>query len=274
MPLPGLKAQSPQLQPPEAQEEAAVRAEQPLEPVEVQTVEPGRPYQDFVESKLRQYLQDKNIRSLVKPTQAEIRAAAIPVLGLAQRYRPGLKLNPALNRAHMAVNAMQLHTAKSDWIRHPFTLSEASPNYVEALVQLADDAGWLAREIPLPDHPPPKHPPIYYTLDPATNRPVPRANSLIRGDYVYQPDGSRIAESSHIHPWVNTDILPYPSLFYPQSFEGNNAYYTLELTPENIPEIFFHWLYKMDGFKLSMVHSLNGLFFSPYPPSILSTDPE
>ena len=97
MPLPGLKAQSPQLQPPEDQEEAAVRAEQPLEPVEVQTVEPGRPYQDFVESKLRQYLQDNNIRSLVKPTQAEIRAAAIPVLGLAQRYRPGLKLNPALN---------------------------------------------------------------------------------------------------------------------------------------------------------------------------------
>ena len=167
MPLPGLKAQSPQLQPPEDQEEAAVRAEQPLEPVEVQAVEPGRPYQDFVESKLRQYLQDNNIRSLVKPAQAEIRAAAIPVLGLAQRYRPGWKLNPALNRAHMAVNAMQLHTAKSDWIRHPFTLSEASPNYVEALVQLADDAGWLAREIPLPDHPPPKHPPIYYTLDPA-----------------------------------------------------------------------------------------------------------
>ena len=274
MPLPGLKAQSPQLQPPEDQEEAAVRAEQPLEPVEVQAVEPGRPYQDFVESKLRQYLQDNNIRSLVKPAQAEIRAAAIPVLGLAQRYRPGLKLNPALNRAHMAVNAMQLHAAERGWIRHPFTLSEACLNYVEALVQLADDANWLAREVPLPDHPPPKHPPIYYTIDLETNRPVPRADSLIRGDYVYRFDGSRITESSHIHPWVNTDIFPYPSLFYPQSFEGNDAYYTLELTPENIPEIVFHWLYKMDGFKLSMVYSLNGLFFSPYPPSILSTDPE
>ena len=34
--------------------------------------------------------------------------------------------------------------------------AEASPNYVETLIQLADDAGWLAREITLPDHPPPQ----------------------------------------------------------------------------------------------------------------------
>ena len=46
------------------------------------------------------------------------------------------------------------------------------------LIQLADDANWLAREIPLPDHPPPKHPPIYYKIDPETNRPVPRAGQL------------------------------------------------------------------------------------------------
>ena len=275
MPLPKLKVQDRESYPPQEEEEVKSAAKQPrMEPVEAGAMEPGRPHQAFVESKLRQYLQDNNIHSLVKPTQAEIRAGAMPVLGLAQRYRPGIKLNPALNRAHMAVNAMQLHAAERGWIRDPFTLSEASPNYVEALIQLADDTNWLAREIPLPDHPSPKHPPVYYTTDPATNRPIPREDSFIRGDYVYSLDGSRITEFSHILPWVNTDILPYPSSFYPQSFEGIDAYYTLELTPENIPEIIFHWLYKMDGFKLSMVYSLNGLYFSPNPPSLLSTDPE
>ena len=246
-----------------------------VEPDEAQAMEPDRPYQDFVESRLRQYLQDNNIRSLVKPTQTEIRSAAMPILCAAQRKKLGPKLNPALNRAHMAVNTVQLHAADSGWIRHPFILSETSPNFVEALIQLADDADWLAREIPLPDHPPPKHPTIYYTIDPETKRPVPRENSLIRGDYVYF-DGSRITESSHIHPWVNTDILPYPTLFYPQSSEEDEAYYTLILLPGNNVGIIFHWLKKMNGFKLVMIFpsSGSGLYFSPYAPSIRNTDQE
>ena len=152
------------------QEEAEAPQRHPVqEPVAGRAVQPGRPHQDYVESEAERYWQEMvKAGSLTRPDLQELRAGALPVLGLAQRYRPGWKLNPALNRAHMAVNAMQLHAVKSGWLKHPFTLSEASPNYVEALIQLADDAGWLAREIPLPDHPAPRHPPIHYTIDPAT----------------------------------------------------------------------------------------------------------
>ena len=202
MPLTRKTARDPEVLSSREQEEKEMRKELPLlEPVEAGPIEPGRPYQDFVESKLSQYLRDNNVRSLVKPTQAEIRAGAMPVLGQAQRNRAGWKLNPELNRAHLAVNVLQLYLAVSGRIKHPFTLSEASPNYVEALIQLADDANWLAREIPLPDHPPPKHPPIYYTIDPEYKRPVPRADSLIRGDYLFRKDGSRLANISHFRPF-------------------------------------------------------------------------
>ena len=149
-------------------------------------MQPERPYQDYVENEAGRYWQEMvKVGNLTKPDLQEIRAGATPVLGLAQRYRPGPKLNPALNRAHTAVNVMHLHVAESGWIKPPYSRPETSPNYVEALIQLADDADWLAREIPLPDHPPPKHPPIYYTTDPATGRPVPREDSLIRADYVH-----------------------------------------------------------------------------------------
>ena len=146
-------------------------------------MQPGRPYQDYVESEAERYWREMvKVGSLTKPDLQEIRAAARPVLGLAQRYRPRWKLNPALNRAQQAVAAMQLHALEQGWIKPPYSRLQMSPNYVEALVQLADDAGWLAREFPLPDHPPPKHPPIYYTTDPATGRPVPREDSLIRAE--------------------------------------------------------------------------------------------
>ena len=127
-----------------------------------ETGEPGRPYQDYVEDEARKYWQEMvKIGGLKKPDQREIRTAAMPVLGRALRRRQGKIPGPALafDRAHQGVNALQQHTAERGWIRHPFTPSEASPDYVEALIRLADDAGWLYREIPLPEHPEPHHPP-------------------------------------------------------------------------------------------------------------------
>ena len=106
-----------------------------------------------------------SVGSLAKPDQEEIRAAAMPILCAARRRRTG---RSSLAMAHQGVNAMQLRAVEKGWIKHPFTPSEASSDYVEALVQLADDANWLAREIPLPNHPAPKHPPIYYTRNPIT----------------------------------------------------------------------------------------------------------
>ena len=188
----------------------------------------------------------------------------MPVLVQAQRNRAGWKLNPELNRAHLAVYVMLLHFAESGRIKHPFTLSEASPNYVEALIQLADDANWLAREITLPNHPPPKHPPIYYTIDPETNRPVPRAGSLIRGDYLFQNHGSRLTNISHFHPWLSVRFTPSDFLL------SMTAYYSLVLTPENNVGVMIHWPICLPGsnriltldFRLRLIH------LSPQPPSI------
>ena len=79
------------------QEEAAARANKSTpEPVEDKPVETGQPYQDFVENRLRQYLRDNNVCSLVKPTKEKIRAAAMPVLCRAMRKRPGRKRKPYL----------------------------------------------------------------------------------------------------------------------------------------------------------------------------------
>ena len=275
---------------PREQEEAEAPARQPLpEPVEDRSVEAGRPCQDYVENETEKYWQEiVKAGSLTRPDLQELRAGALPVLGLAQRHRPGWKLNPALNRAHMAVNAMQLHAVKSGWLKHPFTLSEASPNYVEALIQLADDAGWLAREIPLPDHPAPRHPPIHYTIDPATKRPVLTEDSLIRGDYVYNPeDGSRIIQDKYIRPWRGRDA--WPSLTDVTS-RGWYAYYTFSTdragswdSPwdafSDRMKITYHWVEPIGGIPRLMRRSdrtvlstpfgdsvLTGIHFSPYPP--------
>ena len=67
--------------PPQEWEEVEPAAQRLMpEPVEDVPMASGRPHQDFVENRLRQYLQDSNIRSLVKPTQEEIRSAAMPIL--------------------------------------------------------------------------------------------------------------------------------------------------------------------------------------------------
>ena len=250
---------------PREQEEAEAPPRRPVpEPVAGRPVQPGRPYQDYVESEAERYWQEMvKVGSLNKPDQQEVRAAALPVLGLAQRYRPGPKLNPELDRVHMAVNAMHLHAAKSGWVEPPYSRPQASPNYVEALIQLAHDAGWLAREIPLPDHPPPKHPPIYFTIDPATNQPVPREDSLIRADYVHTVGGKRLTEAAYICPWLGPgrpDLSDFTS-------RGWNACYSLDKAGDTVEILLHSVIYIFDLQGTIMVFPLKELQFSPNPPS-------
>ena len=68
--------------------------------------------------------------------------------------------------------------------------------------QPADTADSQRREIPLPDHPGPRHPRIYYTVDPASGRPIPERDSYIRGNYVRW--GPRP------YQFIRGDILPLP----------------------------------------------------------------
>ena len=250
---------------PGEQEETEAPQRRPVqEPVAGRPVQPGRPYQDYVENETERYWQEMvKVGSLTKPDLQEIRAAARPVLGLAQRYRPGWKLNPALNRAQQAVAAMQLHAWEQGWIKPPYSRLQMSPNYVEALVQLADDAGWLAREIPLPDHPPPKHPPIYYTIDPATKRPVPGEDSLIRAEYVHTTRGTRLTKADYIHPWRGTGALPSLS---DMTSQGWDTCYSLDKSGNTV-EILLHWvIYTFNNPSMVMVFPLEALHFSPYPP--------
>ena len=258
---------------PREQEEAEappIRAEP--EPVADEPVQPGRPYQDYVENETERYWREMvKVGSLTKPDLQEIRAGATPVLGLAQRYRPGPKLNPVLNRAHMAVNAMHLHAEKSGWIKPPYSRPETSPNYVEALIQLADDADWLPREISLPDHPAPHHPPIYYTIDPATNRPLPWEDALIRGDYVFDPEtGARITQDNYIRPWRRPGVFPSANDLMSR---GWDACYSLHGKGARM-RLFYHWLTGLPG-ELWITVRMDRLFsppistmhFSPYPPA-------
>ena len=135
-------------QPLPEQEEIEERAELlAFEPAEAKAIQSGRPHQAFVESRLRQYLQDNNIRSLVKPTQEEIRAAAMPTLCQARRRRTG---RDPLAIAHHAVADVVEHIREERWTRRPLTGAHASVTYLDALIQLADDTDWLARKFPLP----------------------------------------------------------------------------------------------------------------------------
>ena len=247
------------------QDEEEMQAESPL--LELAAYEPidlGRPYQDFVESEVSKYWREMEGDSLTKPAQQAIRAAALPILCQALQNRPGRKLHPYLNMAHHAVADVVEHVREERWTRRPLSEPYASSTYVDALVQLADDANWLAREIPLPDHPPPKHPTIYYTTDPETGVPVPRADSLIRGDYVYTPLGTRLTNVRHFRPWLSSHFNP--SMFV----WSGRAYYSLILTPENNVEVTFHWgVRSPDSDRTIPINTpLRDLHFSPRPPSI------
>ena len=221
---------------------------------------PGRPHRDYVEGEARKYWQETvRAGSLVKPDQEELRAAALPVLCAARRRR---KECSSLTRAHQGVSAMQLHAAERGWIKHPFTPSEASPDYVEALVQLADDANWSAREIPLPEHPAPRHPPIYYTRNPVTGQPVPRRDAKIRGDYVYFITGRRLTRNDYIHPWPGPPGWPLIDDIDPQRAK---VCYSLVLPFRGKLTVMLHWKIGTDNAYL-FSNTLDTFHFSPYPP--------
>ena len=244
--------------PPQEQQEAGPSAKRPrLEAAEPETTDPGRPHQAFVERRLREFLRDNNIHALVKPTQDEIRAAALPILCQALRNRRG-------NRQHRAVDAVQLHARGRGWITPPYSRLLASPGYIDALIQLADDAGWLAREIPLPDHLPPRHPTIYYTIDPQSNRPVPRADSYIRGEYVYQQNGSRVTRDRYIYPWTDTTNFPGKTRLIAS---GWDACYSLVYDPriKNVA-VQIDWLSPWGNYISYDISPLADFIFSPHPP--------
>ena len=115
-----------------------------------------------------------------------------------------------LDRARNAASALQMHLIERDWIRRPYSRLSDYPSPDEAWLKLVDDAGWLYREIPLPEHPDPQHPPIYFTVDPLSKQPVPTEDSLIRAEYVYFRGGARITEDEYIRPWLS--LCGWPSL--------------------------------------------------------------
>lgn len=261
MPLPGLKAYNPEYQPPREEDKPEPAAQLPvLKPAEA---EPGRPYEDYVNSEVRRFWQETvKEHNLTKPLPQEIRAAAMTILCHARRRRTG---GPPRYRAHLAVDAMQLNALERGHIEPPYSRLGAYPDYLEALIQLADDTG-LSREIPLPDHPPPKHSPIYYTMYSGTGRPVPAENSLIRAHYVYTPEGMRITRDEYIRPWP--DPLQLPPVKYDLLIRGWDACYTLRSGQDNVPEILLHWIKEEQGSLVHAWESLESMIFSPYQPPV------
>ena len=110
----------------------------------------GRPYRDFVEREAARFRREiESDGSLDEPGQQEA-AAASPALPRAPRSSPGPAPGAALTREHLAVIAMQKHFVERGVITPPYSRLEEYPDHVEALIQLADEAGWLARETPAP----------------------------------------------------------------------------------------------------------------------------
>ena len=272
--------------------EAEISAMQPgSEPGEDLTTAPRRPYQSFVESEVRKYWQEMwDARNLTKPNREEIQASAMPILIQALRNKTG-------HRRHHAVAGMVQHAMEQGWIRRPsFSEASESPSYIEALIQLADDANWLAREIPLPDHPPPRHPPIYYTIGSRLGRPVPvpREDALIRGDYLYKNNGSRLTEDRYIFPIpflrVGTWRNPLLSSRLPLCTSGlidvdlnsldciRPIYYGLAFERARKPlnqrgvDVWIDWKEEVGDMSYYFSSKLRGLpfridlHFSPYPP--------
>ena len=272
MPLTGKTARVPEPHSSREQEEEEPGAKRPrLEPVETQPMGPP-PYRDFVEREARDYWQSLGgVGSLTKPTQEEIRTAALPVLGAALRRREGRNEYPDPVMAHHAVGCMIQHALETGRIKSPFSEASESPNYVEALIKLADEANWIAREITLPDHPPPHHPPIYYTMDSESSRPIPRSDSYIRGDYVYTPwSGSRITASDRILPlhMKGDDRRIIDAILHILGFE---ALFTLVSGPENV-EVVVNYFERIGPSNLLLRMPLKYLHFSPYSPPGLGPD--
>ncbi len=226
-------------QPAAEQEQAAPVIQRPLPKAdEAEPVEPGRPYQAFVENEARKYWEDmvkqpgRPVKPdrLVKPDQQELRAAAMPILCMGLRKRSGARFLPPTVKAHMAVNVMHMHAAYRKELTRPYEGPYPVSDHIEALLQYMEDTRLAPREIPLPWHEEPKHPPIYYYIDPITRRPTPKEDALICAAYVRRPwDGEPVTEASHIHPSVDRDGMP------PLEVLENklDVYYWLRVLPED-----------------------------------------
>ena len=265
MPLTGKTARVPESLPSQEEEEPGAKRPR-LEPVETQPVGP-LPYRDFVEREVREYWQSLGgLGSLTKPTQEEVRTAAMPILCAALRRREGRNEYPDPVMAHHAVGCMIQHALETGRIKPPFSEASESPNYVEALIKLADEAYWIAREIPLPDHPPPHHPPIYYTMDSESSRPIPRSDSYLRGDYVYTPlFGYRLTTTERIFPLVIAEDDPVITTAILQIL-GLETSFTLVSGPDNVVVVVVNYLERMGSYNILYSISLQYLHFSPYPP--------
>ena len=115
----------------------------------------GQPYRDFAEgeaARLRRELETHGSRD--EPGRQGTGAAALPEPSRSPGSMPEPGPGPALSREHMAVIAMQTRLMERGLITPPYSRLAACPGHVEALVQLAYDAGWLDRETPAP----PQHP--------------------------------------------------------------------------------------------------------------------
>ena len=211
-----LIARKREYQPPAEQEQAAPVARRPLpEADEAEPVEPGRPYQAFVENEARKFWEDmvKQPRSLARPKQQELRAAAMPILCMGLRKRSGARFLPPTVKAHMAVNVMHMHAAYRKELTRPYEGPYPVSDHIEALIQYMKDTRLAPREIPLPWHGEPKHPPIYYYIDPITRQPTPREDALICAEYVRRPwarDGYPLTWDSDIHPSLDPHGQPPP----------------------------------------------------------------
>ena len=213
---------------PSSEEEEASPVAKRLSPEtdEAEPVGPGRPYQAFVESEARKYWQDMvQPGSLAKPEQQELRAAARPILLRALRNRGDVRFLPPTVKAHMAVNAMLLHAAHRKELRRTYTGPYPVSDHIEALIQYMEDTRLAPRPIPLPWHKKPKHPPIYYYVDPITRQPTPREDALIRAEYVRRPwhGGDPVTKESHIHPSLDPHGKPPPEVLENEL----NVYYRL-----------------------------------------------
>ena len=103
---------------------------------------------------------------------------------------------------------------------------------------------WAPQEIPLPKHREPKHPPIYYYIDPITKQPTPRDDAVIRSNYVFDRVGYRLSFADYIHPWPGGE-LSQPSREQLED-KGWTACYTLGINWHCYPsprlEVRFHWI--------------------------------
>ena len=234
-------------------------------PDEGEPVDQGRPHQAFVETEARKFRQEMETGAdPAQPASQDDLAAAAPGPVRAPRTSDDVMSLKAV--AAVAEYARQKH-----WVKPPYSNTYRSPSYVDALIQLADDAGWLAKEIPLPAHAEPHHPAIFYTVEKKYGFPcgIPKEDSLIHADYVHTLNGQRISRQRVIHPWP---ILREG--FFPERGRmlelGWDACYTLSVGKGGKAELQFHRAPPFAGVlgepPLKII-SMGNVHFGPHPPS-------